>query len=500
VVDTPLHNPLDVRAGRRLSMRYRLDRLIAQGGMATVWLATDEQLRRPVAVKLLHDHLRDPISVERFRGEGKLAAQLSHPGIVAIYDTFHDHGIDGIVLEYVDGTTLRDRLDTGPALAPVEAIGIAQRVADALAEAHRRGLVHRDIKPANILLASRGAVKVTDFGIAKLLDGLDLTAPGMLVGTAKYLAPEQVTGEDVDGRTDVYALGVVLYEMLTGVAPFVGDTDAAIALARLQLPAAPLRRHRTDLPHDLEALVDRMLDRTPARRPTMHEVAATLAAAAPTTTFAPAPAPITDEFPVLRTRRRRRVPIPVVVVGVIVVFALGLAAVLVGRTDAGRGLLDKLGLRDRSAGTATTLIPLDQATLISFDPESDDLAEHNDLLRFLRDGNVQTVWTTETYASRNFGGLKKGVGVVIDLGRSTRISELDVTGASTGWNAAVYVADGAPDAIDSWGSVVARQGPIDGEARFTFAAKQGRTVMLWITDLGDAAQVRIGELALRGPA
>ena len=121
-------------------MRYRLDHLIANGGMATVWLATDEQLRRPVAVKLLHRHLSDPVSVERFRGEGKLAAQLSHPNIVAIYDTFHDHGIDGIVLEYVDGTTLRDRLDTGPPLAPVEAIAIAQHVADALAEAHRRGL------------------------------------------------------------------------------------------------------------------------------------------------------------------------------------------------------------------------------------------------------------------------------------------------------------------------------------------------------------------------
>jgi hypothetical protein len=298
----------------------------------------------------------------------------------------------------------------------------------------------------------------------------------------------------------VYALGVVLYEMLTGVAPFVGDTDAATALARLQLPAAPVRRHRADLPRDLELLVDRMLDRAPARRPTMREVATTLAAAAPTTALAPAPSPATEELPLMHAPRRRRVPVPVVVVGVIVVFALGLAAVLVGRTDAGRGLLDKLGLRDKSGGTATAPIPLDQATLMSFDPYGDDQAEHNELLRFLRDGNVQTVWTTETYASRSFGGLKKGVGVIIDLGRSTSISELDVTGASTGWNAAVYVADGAPEAIDGWGGVVARQGDINGEARFTFAPQQGRTVMLWITDLGDAAQVRIGELALRGPA
>ncbi len=496
MVDTPLQNPLDIRAGRRLAMRYRLDHLIANGGMATVWLATDEQLRRPVAVKLLHRHLSDPVSVERFRGEGKLAAQLSHPNIVAIYDTFHDHGIDGIVLEYVDGTTLRDRLDTGPPLAPVEAIAIAQHVADALAEAHRRGLVHRDIKPANILLASRGAVKVTDFGIAKLLDGLDLTQPGMLVGTAKYLAPEQVTGEAVDGRGDVYALGVVLYEMLTGVAPFVGDTDAAIALARLQLPAPPVRRHRTDLHHDLEALVDRMLDRWPARRPDMADISTTLAATASTATFAPAPTRRADH----RESRPRRVPVALIVLGVIVVGALALAAALVGRTDAGRGLIDKLGIGDRSPNASSVAIPLDTATLTSFDPDSDDGVENNDLLRFLRDGNVQTVWTTELYATRTFGGLKSGLGVVIDLGRSTTISELDVTGSSSGWKAAVYMADSAPDLVDSWGKAVARHGPIDGAARFTFAPTQGRTVMLWITDLGDAALVRIGELSLRAPA
>ncbi len=478
-------------------MRYRLDHLIANGGMATVWLATDEQLRRPVAVKLLHEHLRDPVSVERFRGEGKLAAQLSHPGIVAIYDTFHDHGIDGIVLEYVDGTTLRDRLDTGPPLAPVEAIAIVQRVADALSEAHRRGLVHRDIKPANILLASRGAVKVTDFGIAKLLDGLDLTQPGMLVGTAKYLSPEQVTGESVDGRSDVYALGVVLYEMLTGVAPFVGDTDAATVLARLQLPAPPIRRHRTDLHHELEVLVERMLDRSPVRRPDMAQVAATLATAAPTITFAPAPTPAESDPPL---RRARRVPIPLLVLGVVVVGALALASALVGRTDAGRGLLDKLGILDRSSNAATAVIPLDQATLTALDPDGGDGVEHNDLLRFLRDGNPQTVWNTEVYATRTFGGLKDGVGVVIDLGRTTSISELDVTGASNGWNAAVYVVDGAPDSLDSWGSAVAMRRGINGAAQFTFTAKRGRTVMLWITDLGDADQVRIGELTLRGPA
>jgi eukaryotic-like serine/threonine-protein kinase len=497
VVDTPLQNPPELRAGRRLANRYRLERPLANGGMAAVWLATDEQLRRPVAVKVLHEHLRDPHSRERFRGEGKLAAQLSHPAIVAIYDTFHDRGIDGIVLEYVDGPTLRTRLDDGTPLPTADAVAVAAQVADALAEAHRRGLVHRDIKPANILLGTRGTAKLTDFGIAKLLDGTDLTLPGTFVGTAKYLAPEQVTGEPVDGRADVYALGIVLYEMLAGRVPFLADNDAATALARLQLPAPALHRVRSDLPPALCDLVDRMLDRAPARRPDPAAVAAALSAHAgaardhPTDTGAPGPTP---------TAPRRRAPVALAVVGVVVVAALVVAAVLVGRTDAGARLRDRLGLGGGSSPTATVAVPLDTATLQSFDPGSADRVEHDDLLPFVHDGNPLTVWTTEKYADRDFGGLKDGVGIIVDLGRSTTLQEVRVQSASTGWSAALYVADGAPDAIERWGTAQAGHTDIAREATFTFSPTRGRTVLLWITDLGDAAQVRIGELELRRPA
>jgi hypothetical protein len=453
--------------------------------MATVWLATDEHLRRPVAVKLLHDHLRDPLSLERFRGEGKLAAQLSHPGIVAIYDTFQDHSVDGIVLEYVDGTTLRERLDAGP-VPPQEAVLIARQLAAALATAHTRGLVHRDIKPANVLLDRRGTVKLTDFGIAKLLDATDLTQPGTYVGTAKYLAPEQVTGEPADGRVDVYALGVVLYEMLTGAAPFRGDTDAATALARLQLPAPPLQRRRTDLAPALTDLVDRMLERAPARRPTMLEVAASLDALEPV-------AEPTLGTPV--SRPRVRVSLAPVAVGVVTVVALAVALALVRTTDAGRRLFGG----DGPTTTVAVPIPLDTARLVSFDPEGDDV-EHEELLGFLHDGNERTVWTTERYTSPAFGGLKKGLGVIVDLGRPTTVHQLEVRGTSSGWSAVVYVAAGAPDALASWGNHVAQQSNIDGAATFAFAPTRGRTVLLWITDLGNASQVRIGELLLRGPA
>ncbi len=206
-----------VEAGRLLAGRYRLEELVASGGMAQVWRGTDEILRRQVAVKLLHPHLAaDGSFVTRFRQEAVAAARLAHPGIVAIYDTCSEAGTEAIVMELVPGRTLRERIDDQAPIDPWQAAGLAAQVAEALDAAHRAGLVHRDIKPANVLLAGDGRVKVADFGIAKAAEGADLTQPGLMVGTAKYVAPEQVEGKAVDPRTDIYSLGVVLYEMLCG--------------------------------------------------------------------------------------------------------------------------------------------------------------------------------------------------------------------------------------------------------------------------------------------
>ncbi len=219
--------------------------LVASGGMAQVWQGTDEVLRRKVAVKLLHPHLAaDGSFVVRFRKEAVAAARLAHPGIVSIYDTCSEDGTEAIVMELVPGQTLRERLDDPAPIDPWQAAGLAAQVAEALEAAHRAGLVHRDIKPANVLLAGDGRVKVADFGIAKAVEEADLTQPGLMVGTAKYVAPEQVEGKPVDPRTDIYSLGVVLYEMLCGRPPFVADTDAATALARLQRDALRPRQVR----------------------------------------------------------------------------------------------------------------------------------------------------------------------------------------------------------------------------------------------------------------
>jgi serine/threonine-protein kinase len=189
--------------------------------MATVWEGTDQLLARKVAVKILHPHLaRDDAFVRRFRGEAIAAARLTHPSIVSVYDTVTDDGIEAIVMELVSGTTLRADIDHHGPLRLAAVLAIGTQVADALGAAHASGLVHRDVKPANILLSADGRVLVADFGIAKAAEGADLTNDGAMVGTAKYLAPEQVEGAAVDGRTDLYALGIVLYEALTGSVPF----------------------------------------------------------------------------------------------------------------------------------------------------------------------------------------------------------------------------------------------------------------------------------------
>src|SRR5688572_7841211 len=235
--------------------------------MAQVWRGTDEVLQRQVAVKVLHPHLAaDESFVARFRQEAVAAARLAHPGIVAIFDTCSEKGTEAIVMELVPGRTLRERLDEPTPIDPWQAAGLAAQVAEALDAAHRAGLVHRDIKPANVLLAGDGRVKVADFGIAKAVADADLTQPGLMVGTAKYLAPEQVRGEAVDARTDIYSLGVVLYEMLCGRPPFAADTDAATALARLQRDPLRPRQVRASVPKSLEEIVCRSMAREPGDR------------------------------------------------------------------------------------------------------------------------------------------------------------------------------------------------------------------------------------------
>jgi eukaryotic-like serine/threonine-protein kinase len=238
--------------------RYRVERPIARGGMADVYLARDTVLDRLVAVKVLFaEFARDPSFVERFRREAQNAASLNHANIVGVYDWGQEHGTYFIVMEYVEGRSLREILRTQGRIEPVEAAGIGAEIADALAFAHRHGVVHRDIKPGNVLITPTGQVKVTDFGIAANPSDASagLTQTGSVMGTATYFSPEQAQGFAVDGRTDVYALGVVLYEMVTGTTPFQGESPVAVAMKHVREEPRPPSQVAPDLPDDFERIV-----------------------------------------------------------------------------------------------------------------------------------------------------------------------------------------------------------------------------------------------------
>lgn len=237
--------------------------------MAEVWVATDLSLSRAVAVKLLKPTLAtDPVVAERFRREAIAVAQLNHPNVVAVYDAIEDNGRQAVVMQLVNGKSLRQLLDDQKKLSPDLTIHIGSCVASALDAAHRAGLVHRDVKPANILITPDGRVLLTDFGIAKELEptGDDLTNDNIMMGTAKYLSPEQVRGKRLDGRADLYSLGLVLYECLAGRVPFQGQSDADTALARLQRDPTDIASLRATLPVGLPELIHRLLARRPDKR------------------------------------------------------------------------------------------------------------------------------------------------------------------------------------------------------------------------------------------
>ena len=253
-----------------LGGRYELLRRLAQGGMASVYLARDRQLDRHVALKMLHPQFAaDPTFAERLRREAHAAAGLSHPNIVGVYDWGRQGERYFIVMEYVSGHSLAEIIAARGALDPMAAAAVAFEVAAALAFAHRGGIVHRDVKPQNVLLSADGHVKVTDFGIATMLGAgrsAGLTETGTVVGTASYLSPEQARGEPTDARSDLYSLGVVLYEMLAGRPPFRGDTPVAVAYQHVQDPPIPLNRIGVDVPRPLENITMRLLAKDPEDR------------------------------------------------------------------------------------------------------------------------------------------------------------------------------------------------------------------------------------------
>ncbi len=511
--------------GRVLGDRYRLDHKLARGGMATVWVAEDPLLSRNVAVKLLHPELAvDDGLRARFRNEAIAAARLTHPGIVATYDTGDDDGVAYIVMELVDGFNLRHILDRNGRLAVGDAVNIGSQVAEALDHAHRHGLVHRDVKPANVLVQPDGRVKVTDFGIAKATGTDDLTRTGTVIGTARYLAPEQVNGETVDARADVYALGLVLYEMLTGRPPFGGDTDVATAVARLTSTPDPIRSLRPEVPRTVEDVVARSLARDPEYRySTARELrdaltASVKAPAAPGMRTPPpvrsAPAPTTSTGPPTPPPRladpqasgplrpipsasRRHTPSrparwPWALLALLLVGAAIAGYFVATRGDGNNGGAAGAGTGDASA--------LQLVSATDFDPQGDG-EESSSEVGNLIDTSAGTFWTTEDYKApeRDFGGAKDGVGLVLELDGTRVVQAVQAAADESGWDADVYVSESTHDDLAGWGSPAATGTDLGTDATLTLdPAASGRFVLLWLTRLPPDGNLGIAEVAVEG--
>jgi tRNA A-37 threonylcarbamoyl transferase component Bud32 len=519
-----------------LAKRYRLDRRLAHGGMSEVWVATDTILDRQVAVKLLKESLADdPVVVERFRREAVAAAGLNHPYIVSIYDTVEDAGREAVVMELVPGRSLRGLLDQSGRLGVDETLVIGRAMAAALEHAHQSGLVHRDVKPGNVLVTPEGRVKLTDFGIAKAVESRheDLTAENVMMGTAKYLSPEQVLGFPLDGRADLYSLGLVLYECLTGRVPFTGATDGAIAIARLQRDPTPIRRVRPEVPPGVADAVTRLLARRPEDRPPTARVARQLLtdaaggredvtlppglARAPTNghpSQSPGPRPTQRADatgPGLPVRGRARWLI-------VALAALGaLAAALVtfvagGDADprhaSGPTVVTGAG---QVGSVPATLGPLGSPSagpvsiraIREFDPPPGDGRENPSTVRFLTDGNPATAWTTVCYESKYLYP-KSGVGLVLELTGPVKGQRLHIVWPTSPWRVSVYAADQPGSKLSQWGRPVAGRGSdAPGATALELGDSDARYVLVWLTQVApsDACSTNpyrgaIGELTV----
>jgi len=377
-VDTVAVDPL---VGRLVDGRYRLDRHLARGGMATVYAATDTRLERSVAVKLMRGALADdPEFVQRFAREALAAARLTSRHTVAVYDQGTDaSGTAYLVMELVDGHTLRDVLESEGALPPARAMALLDPVLRALAAAHEAGVVHRDIKPENVLLSTDGRVKVADFGLARAVEASNATATtGLLIGTVAYLAPEQVEQGRADPRTDVYAAGILLWELLTGAPPYGGPSPLAIAYRHVNEDVAPPSAVVTGVPTALDALVVRATRRDPGLRPAdgaaflaeLQEARADLTGAAPTgkgrqpTLVVPRPGPTSrrtvPDGDASRPRRRGAARLAVLLVALLLLIGgtLGGAAALTTTTpDVVGAPQEQAAQRLSAAGLSVELLP-----------------------------------------------------------------------------------------------------------------------------------------------
>jgi serine/threonine-protein kinase len=491
--------------GTLLNGRFRLEEQIGSGGMSTVYRAFDEVLERSVAIKVMHASIADDgVQLERFRREARTAAKLSHPHVVTVIDAGDDEGHPFIVLEYVEGETLKERIRRCGPLPVAEAVAYAIEIGRALTAAHAERLVHRDVKPQNVLIDPEGRAKVTDFGISRSLDQEGLTATGRVLGTTDYVSPEQALGETVTEQSDVYSLGVVLFEMLTGHVPFRADSQVAVAMKHVREPMPDVQRQRPEISAALAAVVDRATAKETRHRfasvgEMQHDLEQALAIE-----VARSGHPTGEATSVIRALPRgaativpRRWRNPRLWGAMLALIAIGSAlvvALVVLRAEE-----DKRPV----AGAAPPPAPPEAVELVDatdFDPGGDG-EEHSFEVRQAIDNDPATVWSTENYSQGGgFGKQKSGVGLYVTTRAPVAATRLDIQTRTPGYDVTIYASNRPGAKISDWGRAIARA-PV-GERRVRIpldtAGNRFRHYLIWITKLPDGNKADIAEVRVLG--
>jgi eukaryotic-like serine/threonine-protein kinase len=486
--------------GELIAGRYELEELVGSGGMSSVYRAYDRLLERNVALKVLHEQFTgDGDYVERFRREARSVAQLSHPNIVTVIDRGEQDSRQFIVFEYVPGENLKALVEREGPLTELDALRLALQVARGLAFAHAQGLVHRDVKPQNVLLTEEGRPKVTDFGIARSLDVAGgLTRTGTVMGTSDYIAPEQARGAHADTPSDVYSLGAVLYELLTGEVPFPGDNFVAVAMRHINEPPPSVRERRPDVTPRLDAAIRRAMAKDPDDRfESMEAFAAELQAClgeqeGPSSVVSPTDRTVVVSPPSRRERRRMRPPRtdrpsvwPLIVLLAGLAVLAGIFAAVFAFTGSSPTRL--VGGGGKSQGTAAGPVRITGVT--SYDPYG-DRQEHSERVEDATDRNSGTFWTTEHY---NGGLTKAGVGLVLDAGTPKKLSSLTVISDTPGFVAVIQAGDSSSGPFKA----VSSSGTVGTKTTFKLDGDAARYYLIWITDLGPSAAVHVNEVSAR---